>query len=109
MVVVLSLHIIVLKPVRTEGFTHASSVMPFVRSRELASLILTKSFVPSNKMAAPYLPEADQPGPLVNIPVLLFPELSLAVVPVFSLNPNAATKLLFKTIKIRKAFYLNNN
>src|SRR5687768_1415482 len=91
---------IVLNPVSSEGFTHASIVMPLIRSRELASLMFTKSFAPSNKIAEPYFPAGDQAGPLINVPVLLLPELSYVIVPVFSLKPYAATRLVFETVTI---------
>ena len=38
------------------GNTHASNVIPVVRSRSLASATVTQLFVPLNKTALPYLP-----------------------------------------------------
>ena len=42
------------------GFTHASSVIPLVRSSELESLTLTRAFVPLKKSALPNFPAVDQ-------------------------------------------------
>jgi hypothetical protein len=61
------------------GYTHASNVAAVVRSREFESLTRTRSSAPSNR-SAPYFPVV-QVGPLVSVPVLLFPDLSAMVVP----------------------------
>ena len=76
-------------PLSAVGLIHASSVMPVVRSRELASLTDTQSSMPSNESACPKRP-AVQMAPEI-VPVLPLPEMSVAVVPLPSLNPYAAT------------------
>ena len=45
------------------GFTHAESVMPYVRSSDAESATSTRSFVPSNESAPPYFPAAVQVAP----------------------------------------------
>ena len=73
------------------GLTHASSVMPPVRSSELESGTDTRSFTPSNDSACPNRPAA-QAAP-ETVPALLLPEESRTETPAPSLNPNAATRL----------------
>lgn len=81
------------QPVRVlVGLTHASRVIPVVRSNEFESGILTKSLTPSNFNALPYLPVVTQTGPLLNVPVFEFPDRSKSVVPDPSSKPYAATK-----------------
>jgi hypothetical protein len=74
------------QPLMAEGRTHASTVMPVVRSREAASATVTQSLTPSNDRAPPYLPAAVQAAP-ETVPALELPEPSAAVVPVVSLKP----------------------
>src|SRR3954452_21832933 len=54
--------------------------MAFVRSSVLESAAWTQSLTPSNVRARPNLPVVERVGPFI-VPVLLFPELSTAVVP----------------------------
>ena len=72
------------------GLTHASIVMPVVRSSEALSLTVTELFVPLNDRAPPNLPSALHVAPEVE-PVLPVPDASAAVVPAPSLKPYAAT------------------
>src|SRR5712692_5772764 len=80
-------------PVAVVGYTHASSVIPLVRSKVVESFTVTK-LDPLKERALPNLPCADQVGP-VSVPVLEFPDASAVVVPVPSLNEYAATSPLF--------------
>src|SRR5919198_2741749 len=73
------------------GLTHASSVMPFVRSSEFESETVTQELVPLKDSALPNLPLVDQVVFAV-VPVLLFPERSVTVVPVPSSKLYAATR-----------------
>src|SRR3954469_4588563 len=75
----------------TDGRTQASSVIALVRSRLLASGTLTWSLTPSKDSAEPNLPVSERVGPLI-VPTLPVPEASVAVVPVVSSKPNAATR-----------------
>ena len=68
------------------GRTHASSVMPVVRSRSAASATVTMSFVPSKLSAPPFLPAAVQLAP-ETIPEWPLPVASDAVEPAASSNP----------------------
>ena len=47
---------IVRQPPPVRGFTHASSVIPPVRRRDVESLIVTSAFVPLNDSALPAFP-----------------------------------------------------
>src|SRR3974390_291772 len=75
----------------TDGFTHASSVIPVVRSSDAESLTVTSALVPSNTRALPYMPEVVQVAPL-TVPLFPFPDVSNTVVPAPSLNPYSATR-----------------
>src|SRR5512134_3717599 len=72
------------------GRTHASIVMPVVRSSELESGTWTRSLTPSKLSAWPNLP-AVQVGPL-TVPLFAFPLMSETAVPVPSSNEYAATR-----------------
>lgn len=74
------------------GFTHASIVMPVVRSGTLASAIVTQSLVPLKLRAPPNLPAVECVAP-VSVAVLPRPEASAAVVPDGSSKPHAPTRL----------------
>ena len=78
-------------PVRPLRVTHASSVIPVVRSSELESATLTMSLTPSKDSARPNFPEADETAPLIA-PALPLPELSAADAPPVSSNAYAATR-----------------
>ena len=73
------------QPLIAVGYTHASSVMPLVRSSELESAAVTQLFAPLNDSALPYRPVAVQAAP-ETVPVLPLPEPSTAVVPLPSLK-----------------------
>src|SRR5689334_20653563 len=73
------------------GFTHASSVIPVVRSSDEASLIDTQAFVPLNTSALPYMPAVVHLA-LEIVPVFPFPEASATVVPMPSLKLYAAIR-----------------
>src|SRR3954464_13319918 len=77
---------------RAVGCTHASSVMPVVRSRLFASPTVTRLLVPLKLSAPPNLPAATCVAPVI-VPGLLWPEESGAGVPVVSSNPHAPTRL----------------
>ena len=68
------------------GFTHASSVIPIVRSSELASGTVTQLDEPLKESAPPYLP-LNAHAVFVTVPLLPDPETSLTFVPVPSLKP----------------------
>ena len=72
-------------PLRAVGYTHASSVMPPVRSSEAESATVTQESAPLNHRALPYLPAVVQVAP-ETAPVLPCPEASAAVVPTPSLK-----------------------
>src|SRR5436305_7609598 len=72
------------------GKTHASSVIPVVKSRELESLIVTQSLTPLNDRALPNLPAVVRVAPEI-VPGLPVPDASRAVAPVVSSKLNAAT------------------
>jgi hypothetical protein len=78
-------------PLDEEGLTHASMVMPVVRSRLAASAIVTQLVVPLNESALPKRPELFQVAPLI-VPVLPLPDASAVVGPLPSLKPYAATR-----------------
>ncbi len=69
-----------------EGLTHASSVIPEVRSSEFESLMFTRALVPLKKSEFPNLPEVDQVA-FESVPVLALPERSAVVVPEPSSKP----------------------
>ena len=68
------------------GLTHASMVMPELRSRELLSGIVTMLLVPSKERALPYLPLGLHPVP-VAVPEFPLPERSVTETPLPSLKP----------------------
>jgi hypothetical protein len=72
-------------PAIVVGFTHASSVIPVVRSSDAASAIVTQSSSPSNASAPPARPVARVAPEIV--PGLPLPDASVAVVPDASSNP----------------------
>src|SRR5262245_24857129 len=72
------------------GCTHASSVIPDVRSSEFESGTVTLSFTPSNDMALPCLPPALQRAPEM-VPLFPDPDASATVEPVPSSKLYAAT------------------
>ena len=74
------------------GRTHASSVIPVVRSSSAWSGIRTWSSTPSNDSAPAVRPAADQTGPPVSVPGWPRPERSASVVPEPSSNEYAATR-----------------
>src|SRR3954454_20649153 len=63
------------------GLTHASSVMPDVRSSELESATVTIPLAPLNDSAAPERPAAVHVAPPVIEPLFPLPEESLTAVP----------------------------
>src|SRR5262245_38937821 len=74
----------------TDGLTHASSVIPFVKCNDAASGMFTRAFTPLNTNALPNFPA------LVYfvfsiVPVLPAPAASAIVLPVPSLNHYATT------------------
>src|SRR3954453_1424565 len=80
------------------GRTHASTVIPVVRSRSLASAIETTSLIPSNDSAPPVLPAAFQVGPLI-VPGWFLPDTSASVVPLPASKLYAATRSLPCVVK----------
>src|SRR5919109_4488615 len=66
---------------RALGFTHASSVMPFVRSSDAESATVTSVEVPLNESAPPVWPVVDH-VPFAIVPLLPVPERSASAVPV---------------------------
>ena len=62
------------------GRTHASSVIPVVRSSDAVSAIVTRSLTPSNVRAPPFLPAVVQLGPEIE-PAFPLPEESARVEP----------------------------
>src|SRR5579871_6143999 len=74
----------------SEGFTQASKVIPVVRSKDAASLIVTQALLPLNTSAFPYFPAVVQVA-FAIVPVFPFPDASVTVLPVPSLNEYAAT------------------
>src|SRR4051812_14211414 len=79
------------QPLKVVGLTHASIVMPVVRSSEFASATVTQSLVPLNESAEPNLPPAFHVAP-ETVPVLLLPDASVTVVPLPSSKLYAATR-----------------
>ena len=90
-----SLTTTVLKSPPAFGRTHASSVIPVVRSSEFESATVAAAFEPLNESALPNLPE---PRPahavLESVPLLPFPDRSAVVIPTPSSKPYAATSPL---------------
>src|SRR5262249_42234895 len=78
------------QPDSAVGRTHASSVMPVVRSSVFESAMFTRLEGPLNVRAWPYFPARVQVAP-DTVPVLPLPDLSFRVVPVPSLKLYAAT------------------
>ena len=72
------------------GFTHASRVMPAVRSRLDESGTVTIAFVPLNWSALPYLPVVTQVALAIE-PLLPRPEVSPSEAPLPSSKEYAAT------------------
>jgi hypothetical protein len=82
----------VLKSPPAFGLTHASSVMPVVRSRELESGTVTNELEPLNESALPNLPAlAPAHVALESVPLLPFPDRSAVVEPAPSSKAYAAT------------------
>ena len=77
-------------PPSAAGLTHASSVMPVVRSSDVWSGTVTQSFVPSKLSAPPKRPAAARVAPLI-VPWLPRPDASAAWGPLASSNPHAPT------------------
>src|ERR1700709_219651 len=77
---------------RAVGCTHASSVMPVVRSRLFASATVTRLVVPLKLSAPPNLPRAVCVAPVI-VPGLFWPQGPAVVVPVVSSKPQAPTRL----------------
>src|SRR5712691_9493563 len=75
------------------GLTHASRVIPVVRSSEVESGIVTRLDVPLNESAPPKRPALDQ-DVVATVPALPVPEASATVVPLPSSNEYAATRPL---------------
>src|SRR5262245_43289043 len=78
------------QPVIEAGRTHASIVMPVVRSSEAAGLIVIQSFTPSNDSPPPKRPAVVHVAPEI-VPVLPDPDVSPTVGPAPSLKLRAAT------------------
>src|ERR1041384_7876893 len=78
-----------LQPPDAVGLTHASSVIPAVRSSEAESLMETSALVPLNPSPFPHFP-VTQVAPLM-VPEFPFPEIPATVLPLDSSNPYAAT------------------
>jgi hypothetical protein len=73
-------------PAAALGFTHASSVMPLLRSSEPESGIVTEALDPSNDSAGPNLPEAFHVVPEV-LPLFPVPDASVTAVPELWFKP----------------------
>src|SRR5438552_1252138 len=78
-------------PLSAVGFTHASTVMPVVRSSAGESGIDTESLTPSKESARPNFPFAVRVAPLI-VPIWWKGDASMVVVPDVSSKPNAATR-----------------
>ncbi len=74
------------QPTMTAGCTHASSVIPVVRSSEFESGTVTQSFAPSKRRAWPKRPIGTRTGP-PSVPWLPVPDESTACVPLASSKP----------------------
>ena len=79
------------QPPSAEGRTHASSVIPVVKSSEFASGTVTQSLTPSKLNAEPNRPAPLHTGPEIE-PTFPFPEESAALEPDPASNPYAATR-----------------
>ena len=79
------------QPPSADGRTHASSVIPVVRSSELASGTVTQSFTPSKLNADPNRPAALHTAPETE-PTFPFPDESATLEPEPASNPYAATR-----------------
>src|SRR4051794_19998738 len=77
-------------PVRADGRTQASTLMPVLRWRSAASATVIQSLTPSNARSLRNLPVVCHVGPL-SVPVCPLPEPSAVVVPVPSSKPKLAT------------------
>ncbi len=75
-----------LPPPSSFGLTHASSVIPVVRSSELLSGTVTEALVPLKLRALPNLPPASHVVPDV-VPLFPVPDASPTALPVPSLKP----------------------
>ena len=73
--------------------------MAVVRSSDAESGITTWSLLPSKDRAAPKRPPEVRVGPLM-VPVFAWPDVSVAVVPVGSSNPYAATRPVLSTFTV---------
>src|SRR5918996_3067462 len=83
-----------------EGRSHASTVIPVVRSSVALSETVTHAFVPLNESAPLNLPPVTQVAP-ESVPVLPRPDWSPAVVPEPSSNahaPTSPTEPVFETV-----------
>src|SRR6185503_7386594 len=91
-----SLYSTLSQPLIDDGLTHASSVMPVVRSSLVTALSGTLIVSPpSNDTARPNLPIATRVGaaaPAPNVPLIGPADESIAVVPASSSKPKAATR-----------------
>src|SRR4051812_31525515 len=85
-----SFMIAVRQPPANDGRTHASSVIAVLRSSEVASGMFTRALEPSKSNAPPKRPSVHWAPD--SVPLLAFPELSTAVVPVPSSKPQAPTR-----------------
>jgi hypothetical protein len=72
------------------GLTHASSVIPVVRSSDAASATVTQSSTPSNDSARPKRPSGTRVAPL-TVPWLLRPDASATCAPLVSSKLQAPT------------------
>src|SRR3954447_12480286 len=81
------------------GRTHASTVIPVVRSRSLASAIETRSLMPSNDSAPPVLPAAFQVAPLI-VPGWFLPDTSASVLPLPASKLYTATSPVLCVVKL---------
>src|SRR5580765_4244363 len=75
----------------TLGDTQASSVIALVRSSDAESGTVTRAVVPLKLSAPPNLPDAVRVATLI-VPVFVFPDVSVTVVPLGSSKPYAATR-----------------
>src|SRR5262245_56643692 len=81
------------QPLTVDELTHASSVMPFVRSSDDESAMLTSDEVPLNCSAPPYLPDFDH-VPFCTVPSFLLPDESATFAPAPSSNEYSAPRPL---------------
>src|SRR5215471_15824199 len=87
------------QPATVDALTHASSVIPLVRSSEAASGIVTRLELPLNCSAPPYLPAVDHVA-FWTVPSLLLPDESAAFVPLPSSNEYCATSPLAAAVEL---------